>query len=668
MKKIIFLNLIIATVSMSNVTSGFIEGIYDGKYEDSYNIKETGLSTEINLKNEGVSLGATLKMKDVSVPIKEHTLVDSIFDNSNIFIKYKTPKFKGIGGYFKGTLKPKIKRENEYLSFKTSVAELEGEANYEFLPDSKIAFNSKTEFPFTGNDILTTNKLYLEGKDIKNLKNIKASIELKNSYHKTSALRYLSINSEGEYDATPKFKLNGKTDFRYQFNNTSKVKNILTDEDFELNPKDYEHSYTLDTSYLTLNDRLELTGGIFFQHIYFNSVSITSDEISKIYKYKDKNTDISTVLFDSLKNIQFNEEEKDFLNKHKEEYENYKKVAKIAREKYEEGQKDLGKSREKAFKNIIEMEKIILENEKVKKIVYENLNKIKNGANENKTLEEVLNEIKNKFYPSMTVLDLEDYQERPAKTYEIITNFINDNLGLNDMEARNIYPKIAPFIGSIKEYKAKKDNLKIKISSDYKIYSLLTTLCNKWREEPNGYIKKQTLIGKLWNQIFNDSGSSKLLIDNLVNKTISNFATLGFGVPAHDFNYGVKLGAKYKIMDELTFSANGMFAGNTRLSFKKYTKGYVKLESGIKYDYTEDEDNITVSPEFNAIAKLYNIEKSCDAELILSPKLSAVSTPIDNLKINGEIEIPIKFDNKGGKKFNYSNTAIKTKFNIKYVW
>ena len=62
MKKIIFLNLIIATVSMSNVTSGFIEGIYDGKYEDSYNIKETGLSTEINLKNEGVSLGATLKM------------------------------------------------------------------------------------------------------------------------------------------------------------------------------------------------------------------------------------------------------------------------------------------------------------------------------------------------------------------------------------------------------------------------------------------------------------------------------------------------------------------------------------------------------------------------------------------------------------------------------
>ena len=314
------------------------------------------------------------------------------------------------------------------------------------------------------------------------------------------------------------------------------------------------------------------------------------------------------------------------------------------------------------------MEKIILENEKVKKIVYENLNKIKNGANENKTLEEVLNEIKYKFYPNMTVLDLENYQERPATTYEIITNFINKNLGLNDMEARNIYPKIAPFIGSIKEYKAKKDNLKIKISSDYKIYSLLTTLCNKWREEPNGYIKKQTLIEKLWNQIFNDSGSSKLLIDNLVNKTISNFATLGFGVPAHDFNYGIKLGAKYKIMDELTFSANGMFAGNTRLSFEKYTKGYVKLESGIKYDYTEDEDNITVSPEFNAIAKLYNIEKSCDAELILSPKLSAVSTPIDNLKINGEIEIPIKFDNKGGKKFNYSNTAIKTKFNIKYVW
>lgn len=296
------------------------------------------------------------------------------------------------------------------------------------------------------------------------------------------------------------------------------------------------------------------------------------------------------------------------------------------------------------------------------------MNKIKNGANENKTLEEIINEIKYKFYPRMTVFDSETYDERPAKTDEIIANFIKDKLGLNAMEAINIYSKIAPFIGSIDEYEVKKYNMRDKILSDQRIYSLVTNLCNKWREEPNGYIKKQTLYYKLINQIFNDSGYSKLLIDNLINKTISNFAKLGFGVPAHDFNYGIKLGAKYKIMDELTFSANGMFAGNTRLSFEKYMKGYVKLESGIKYDYTEDDDNITVSPEFNAIAKLYNIEKSCDAELILSPKLSAVSTPIDNLKINGEIEIPIKFDNKGGKKFNYSNTAIKTKFNIKYVW
>lgn len=656
MKKIIFLNLIIATVSMSNVTSGFIEGIYDGKYEDSYNIKETGLSTEINLKNEGVSLGATLKMKDVSVPIKEHTLVNSIFDNSNIFIKYKTPKFKGIGGYFKGTLKPKVKRENEYLSFKTSVAELEGEANYEFLPDSKIAFNSKTEFPFTGNDILTTNKLYLEGKDIKNLKNIKASIELKNSYHKTNALRYLSINSEGEYDATPKFKLNGKTDFRYQFNNTSKVKNILTDEDFELNPKDYEHSYTLDTSYLTLNDRLELTGGIFFQHIYCNSEPIKLEYLASQLGYKDKNSSNLNTLFYDLNKVEFTEKEIKYLEEHKKEYEEYKEMSKEARKKYSKELENIRKDGEKAFDDIIEMERIFLNNEKVRKIVKEKINELKNGASKNKSIEKIMKEIKEEF----AVETYEDMFQELIPTDTIIKNFIMNKFGLSQKEVAKLNNEIFPLIENINKYRLKKNEIKNKICKENLYRIIVRDLCKNINLE---------LMNKLYALTFYDVDYPRPLLESLINRTINNFSKqVGFGVPAHDFNYGIKLGAKYKIMDELTFSANGMFAGNTRLSFEKYTKGYVKLESGIKYDYTEDDDNITVSPEFNVIAKLYNIEKNCDAELILSPKLSAVSTPINNLKINGEIEIPIKFDNKGSKKFNYSNTAIKTKFNIKYVW
>lgn len=116
-----------------------------------------------------VSLGATLKLKDVPVPINEHNLVDSMFDNSNIFIKYKLLSSKGLGGYLKGTLNPKIRKDaNDYLSFKSSTVGVEGELNYEFMPNSKIAFNSKTEIPFDDSEILTTNKMYIEGKDIKN--------------------------------------------------------------------------------------------------------------------------------------------------------------------------------------------------------------------------------------------------------------------------------------------------------------------------------------------------------------------------------------------------------------------------------------------------------------------------------------------------------------------
>lgn len=53
MKKVIFLNLIITSISISNVTTGFIEGVYNGEYDNGYKIKEAGLSTEINLKNNG---------------------------------------------------------------------------------------------------------------------------------------------------------------------------------------------------------------------------------------------------------------------------------------------------------------------------------------------------------------------------------------------------------------------------------------------------------------------------------------------------------------------------------------------------------------------------------------------------------------------------------------
>lgn len=668
MKKVIFLNLIITSISMSNVTTGFVEGVYNGEYDNGYKINEAGLSTEINLKNNGggyVSLGATLKLKDVPVPINEHNLVDSMFDNSNIFIKYKLPSSKGLGGYLKGTLNPKIRKDaNDYLSFKSSTVGVEGELNYEFMPNSKIAFNSKTEIPFDDSEILTTNKMYIEGKNIKNLKNIKASVELQNSYNKKSPLKYISVNSEGEYDITSKFKLNGKTEFRYQFDGKSKVKNILTDEDYELNSKDYAHSYILDASYLTLKDRLELTGGIFFQHIYHNMVPITVTKIGNIFGYPDANKYISDAIFNNFDNIQFTREEEAYL-KRAGIYDEYNEILPKARKDYEVEQKKLFDSQPEFVSSVLAMGKIILENKKVRGKICENLEKIKNDPNNAK----LLKDIRDKFYPDMWILEPGEYEGedvlRPATTQEIIYSLLG-KLGLDDKEKNKLYPKISSYVNNIDKYYKMDGSIKRKILNDYNFYKIYLDVINKPDNQFDG--ERDIVIDKMRRKIFKSYGSLKSEIDKVIDKMATKVVTVEYKVPENDFNYGLKLGAKYNITDRLILSAKGIFGANTNeLNGKVHTKGYVRLENGIKYDYVNN--NMVITPEFNIITKLYNIEKgNYDAQLILSPKLGVLVAPVENLKISGEIEVPFKFNKEDIRNINYSNFGIKTKMNIRYGW
>ena len=141
-------------------------------------------------------------------------------------------------------------------------------------------------------------------------------------------------------------------------------------------------------------------------------------------------------------------------------------------------------------------------------------------------------------------------------------------------------------------------------------------------------------------------------------------------LPEHQFNYGVKLGAKYTGVENLTLKANGVFGASTHrglLPMQNYTLGFVKLDAGAKYDYKVT-DKFVVSPELNTTVKFSDITKdNFNSELVLAPKVSAKYTPIDKLDISGEVEVPIKWS--GDKaKFGFDNATIKTGVNVKYTW
>ena len=686
MKKTILLASLVASMTtIAAGTKGSVEFFNKNEHEiksttdHKFTVKEIGVKTEVKVKDTGLSFGGTFQGKDIVLPLSKYTsklnsvdasgvnsevegekyVVDTFFNNSSVFVKYDLPEMHNVNSYVKATLNPKVEDRNKaldekarQLSFKAGNVELEGDVSYTFAKDAKLGVNSKTTFPFKsekdnyGASVVSTHKLYLDAKKLNSFKDIKAGLELQHSYDKDSskAVKYVGLNAEGTYAGIDKLDLTGKFNFRYQFNGTSKVSDLLTGDDITLASKDYMHSYELDAKYLMMNDKLELTGGAFVQHVYHNALALKSDALLKDFNLNDA--------------IPVDEELQGLLDSAKDEVKAYKEALKKVKE--EEAKLDSEESIKNAKKALKDAEYDLSKKVDAAKDV------ILKNKDARDLYVAVLKNVKDKGIAE-TIKAFEDnnseYSKKLKKIEDALKNDENSKKAIKALtDAANAFTTKQTALSTAYT------NLNNGEHTDYQtacndLIAKETALKTKLNENNGGEATNTNKIKKYLNDLENIKqylSSAKNILDSqdLVK------------APEHQLNYGVKLGAKYTGIENLTLKANGVFGASTHrglLPMQNYTLGFVKLDAGAKYDYKVT-DKFVVSPELNTTVKFSDITKdSFNSELVLAPKVSAKYTPIDKLDISGEVEVPIKW-NGDKTKFGFNSATIKTGVNVKYTW
>lgn len=613
-RKFLIFSILTSVYTMSLTTNGYIEGKVNGniKFEKgsnlSHELENSGVSGEISF-NKRVTLGANILAKQ-----KEPRL-----EASNVYLKYANDNITG-----KITVNPKKDNGN---------VELDGE-----LKKGIFKFTTNTVIPFkaTKDNVLSTSTVTL-GND-----KINASLGLKHSYG-DEALKYVETKLEAKND-----NLMGKAQFRYQFNGTSKIKNLLTEEDdsIELNKNSYAHSYEVEAkkSYFTI--------GAFAQHIHYTETSldkITPYNMMDVYETKEEREE-------KLRTKETAEAALKAVENHKEQYLKYKEAV------------------DKAIKGVGEYFKEEVNNLKPD---YDSLKNNKNAKkyedayNRKAEIDEKISELEFKQ------IDFESLEGKKG---------INEEVRLKRL--KEIYDLIDENKGKSKKVNEELDDIVKVLTSDEskKVSDYLKAKkeLEKYEKNNNGFTRGH--VGKFkfddqGNRTTNTNGKTiedleKVLKDNeyyqkkeVLDSAIKalsydekEYALINASKSSADLvNFGVKLGFKYEDIKNLTLTLDGVFGGTYHsefVSLKKfpsYTTSYIKLHAGAKYEYKG------ISPEINITTKFVNLVP----ELVLAPKLSVERDIVEHIKAKGFIEAPIKF---GGKEFKYIDTSIKGGISLRYSW
>lgn len=611
-RKFLIFSILTSVYTMALTTNGYIEGKVNGniKFEKgsklSHELENSGVSGEISF-NKRVTLGANILAKQ-----KEPKL-----EASNVYLKYANDNITG-----KITVNPKKDNGN---------VELDGE-----LKKGIFKFITNTVIPFkaTKDNVLSTSTVTV-GND-----KVNASLGLKHSYG-DEALKYVETKLEAKND-----NLMGKAQFRYQFNGTSKIKNLLTEEDnsIELNKNSYAHSYEVEAkkSYFTI--------GAFAQHIHYTEVSldkITPYNMMDVYETKEEREG-------KLRKIETAKANLKAVEEHKEQYLKYKEAF------------------DKAIKGIGEYFKEEVNNAK---IAYDGLKndeeakKYEDACNRKEVLDERVSELEFKQIELQNLKDKkgvnEDFRLKRLKEIEEFIDKDNEKLDKVNQEVEDLKNhlasdktnKIATYLNAkkaLEKYEKNNNGFTRANVTKFKFDEQGNRTANgktiedleKVLKDNEYYQKKEVL----------DSAIKELSYDEKEYDLINTFKS-----SADLVNFGVKLGFKYEDIKNLTLTLDGVFGGTYHsefVSLKKfpsYTTSYIKLHAGAKYEYKG------ISPEINITTKFVNLVP----ELVLAPKLSVERDIVEHIKAKGFIEAPIKF---GGKEFKYIDTSIKGGISLRYSW
>ena len=731
-KTILLAGIIASMTTMANVTGfveGNGDGevrlnkTLEGKTFVDGDIKDLSVKGEVKVNK--LTLGAVLKNKDIKEiskvkPLTTEMYTENLLDNSSVYAKYELPEFSGIKSYVKGTLNPKAKYEADgSLNFKKGNVELEGQLAHSFSNGAEVSLTSKTTFPFEKKDgeygkaASSEHTLKLGAKKLNNFEDLEASLTIGHVYAK-DGFRKAELNTKGTYVGLKDTKLNGefnfidekeddgKTDknmavslkagsnykgvknleldgkfnFKYQVKGTSKVKDIITDSDIVLNKDAYAHSYELDAKYTGVKD-LELTAGAFVQHIHFDEgeyANYATKPLEDLYALNGiADNQISTYL-DGLPKVKSDIllAEKRVQEMTPEEIQNAKNAKKEFEkivEDFKEGINKEIKKDQKEYNNEVDKEKA--------KKVFDKQTRICELKKELKklNLEKYALNIFAMRAPHDRINDVITKKniEYILKETEIITEEIAkktaEKISL-ESEVRTLNVESAEYLALAKFEKENFDMEKFK-SSAMKVKKNA-----QGKYEPN---KNGTPVFNYWNAYRNtaygqlEEVKNRAEIQDSYNRFVKSISR--FKAKLDLVNFGAKLGAKYTGVKNLILTADGVFAGryhskyNQLLKFPGYTTGYVKLHVGAKYDFKLLNDKLVVSPEENITATFADIYAGiCDPSLVLAPKVSLEYKPIEELKVKGSIEVPVKFGLNEVREFGYKNTGIKGTLNMRYEW
>lgn len=612
-RKFLIFSILTSMYTMSLTTNGYIEGKVNGniKFEKgsklSHELENSGVSGEISF-NKRVTLGANILAKQ-----KEPRL-----EASNVYLKYTNDNITG-----KITVNPKKDNGN---------VELDGE-----LKKSIFKFTTNTVIPFkaTKDNVLSTSTVTV-GND-----KVNASLGLKHSYG-DEALKYVETKLEAKND-----NLMGKAQFRYQFNGTSKIKNLLTEEDdsIELNKNSYAHSYEVEAkkSYFTI--------GAFAQHIHYTEISldkITPYDMMDVYETKEEREE-------KLRTKETAEAALKAVEDKKEEYSKYKAAV------------------DKAIKGMGEYFK---EEVKNAKIAYDSLKndkeakKYEDACNRKEVLDERISDLED------ILKDLYELKVRKGINEEVISKRekeIKDLLKENDEKLDKVKQEVKDLKNHLASDKTNKIATYLNAKKALEKYEKNNNDFNrshvnsfKFDEQGNRTPANGKTIGQLEEVLKkNEYYKKKEDLDSAIKALSYNekeYALINAYKSSADLiNFGVKLGFKYEDIKNLTLTLDGVFGGTYHsefVSLKKfpsYTTSYIKLHAGAKYEYKG------ISPEINITTKFVNLVP----ELVLAPKLSVERDIVEHIKAKGFIEAPIKF---GGKEFKYIDTSIKGGISLRYSW
>ncbi|WP_288867169.1 hypothetical protein [uncultured Sneathia sp.] len=132
-------------------------------------------------------------------------------------------------------------------------------------------------------------------------------------------------------------------------------------------------------------------------------------------------------------------------------------------------------------------------------------------------------------------------------------------------------------------------------------------------------------------------------------------------------NFGFKPEVKYTGVENLVLSSKNVLGGTAEIKADGTTKGYAKLNANAEYTYKAT-DKVSVKPSLDVTAKFSEIEGTkFKAALEITPKVAVEYKPVESLTLSGDVAPVVKFSgNQAG--FDYTNTTVKSNFNVKYTW